>query len=284
MLLLLGSFVATGCGEKVDEPTPSSIETNEEASEVKEVEAPSIESVEEPYFKQYDIQLVTGNSFEVPFGVATCEPEDQTKLEYKGVDVKPAKDEVIKIDSVEVTDDEDPLYGDIELHMTIDSTYRLTLDYFEYEEEEYYVNCQSAIPKLIDYYTGQTLPYMTYDSKAPGYDFTKVINWGGKSYNIGYSVVKNTNSEMGDWEADENDTEFRYEYYDTVVSHEIVMYIRMPKDYDGLMLYAKNKNVEFDNEMRYEHKTDDSVVLFDDKSNGDPSEYLFVKVSELLKN
>lgn len=281
--VLLGT-VLMGCGEK-NAPTNETETQVESVSENTESVAEEGETVveETPYFVEHPITTESGKEFSLPFAVSTCNDEDQSKLEYKGVAATPVDNETITIDNIAVSDDEaDADYEDIQIDMTVKSVYRVTLDYFEYEEVEYLVNCQSNFFNLIDFYTGQTMPYLTYDSKAPGYDFTKVINWGGKSYNISYSVIKNTSGEQGDWEADEEDTEFRYEYYDTTMTHNISLYIKMPKNYDGLMLYAKKDNVEFDNEQYYENKVPDSVVIFDKESAGSIDDYMFVKVTDLI--
>lgn len=286
MAVTLSTAMLAGCG-KAGETTAQTEETQAETTqETAQAEVPTAELAEDtketPYFDG-KITVMNGKEFSLPFAVSTCSEEEQTKLEYKGVTAEPVDNETITIDNVVVTDDEDDKYSDIQIDMTVKSTYRLTLDYFEYEEVEYLVNCQSNFFKLIDFYTGQTMPYLTYDSKAPGYDFTKVINWGGKNYNVSYSVVKNSIAEQGDWEADEEDTEFRYEYYDSTFTHSVSVYIKMPKEYDGLMFYAKNNNVEFDDEMYYENKCPDSVVFFDENKAENMEDYMFVKVTDLIK-
>lgn len=284
LITVLSVFCLGGCGkeEVIDNASESQSEAVSENVE-SVAEEGSLASEDVAYFIEHPILVTEGKEFSLPFAVATCNEEDQTRLNYPGVEVEPVSNETITIDNVVVADDEDPDYQDIQIDMTVNSIYRLTLDYFQYEEVEYFVNCQSNFFNLIDFYTGETMPYMTYDSKAPGYDFTKIINWGGKNYTISYSVIKNTDGEQGDWEADENDTEFRYEYYDTTMTHSISVFIKMPKEYDGLMFYAKKNNVEFDDEMYYENKIADSVVLFDDTAAGSVDDYMFIKVADIIK-
>lgn len=284
LITVLSVFCLGGCGkeEVIDNASESQSEAVSENVE-SVAEEGSLVSEDVAYFIEHPILVTEGKEFSLPFAVSTCNEEDQTRLNYPGVEVEPVSNETITIDNVVVADDEDPDYQDIQIDMTVNSIYRLTLDYFQYEEVEYFVNCQSNFFNLIDFYTGETMPYMTYDSKAPGYDFTKIINWGDKNYTISYSVIKNTDGEQGDWEADENDTEFRYEYYDTTMTHSISVFIKMPKEYDGLMFYAKKNNVEFDDEMYYENKIADSVVLFDDTAAGSVDDYMFIKVADIIK-
>ena len=284
LITVLSVFCLGGCGkeEVIDNASESQSEAVSENVE-SVAEEGSLVSEDVAYFIEHPILITEGKEFSLPFAVSTCNEEDQTRLNYPGVEVEPVSNETITIDNVVVVEYEDPDYQDIQIDMTVNSIYRLTLDYFQYEEVEYFVNCQSNFFNLIDFYTGETMPYMTYDSKAPGYDFTKIINWGGKNYTISYSVIKNTDGEQGDWEADENDTEFRYEYYDTTMTHSISVFIKMPKEYDGLMFYAKKNNVEFDDEMYYENKIADSVVLFDDTAAGSVDDYMFIKVADIIK-
>lgn len=280
VVLVLGivSTILSACGSEA-------VTTDESVNEqvVKEVIEEPEEVAETPYLE--DVTFATGKEFEVPFGVATCDEEGEP-LEYKGVEATQAENEKVVIDSVTVTDDPDDAdCVDVEINMTQTCVYRLTVDYYEYDDEEFNANCQVMNFLPVDYYSGLTLPYLTYEEREPGYDYTQSFTYNGKTTDISYSVVQNIQVEMGDWEADENDTEFRYEFYDTTYTYTTTMYLKMPKDYDGLVLALKdNKISKFDKNQYYEFKVDDQRKLFDADEAGDTStatDYIFVRLEDI---
>lgn len=63
------------------------------------------------------------------------------------------------------------------------------------------------------------------------------------------------------------------------------MYLKMPKDYDGLVLALKdNKISKFDKNQYYEFKVDDQRKLFDADEAGDTStaaDYIFVRLEDI---
>mgnify|MGYP003317303781 CR=1 FL=1 len=96
-----GIFVLTGCGnsttnmasEDADESDAIVVQTVENNDDS------DIDSSVAPYFNS-DLKFTQGTNFNIPFAVATCEPEEKTMLEYKGVAVAPVEDENIELTNI----------------------------------------------------------------------------------------------------------------------------------------------------------------------------------------
>ena len=133
------------------------------------------------------------------------------------------------------------------------------------------------------------IPIMSYNSYELDTKFGKAKDIIDQIENITGKKIINTISAQGVWhivqtlgESQEKNEERLSELAKENQGKGIIETEILYEENDGLLLYAKNNNVEFDDEMYYENKADDSITLFDD-SSVDISDFTFIKVADLLK-
>ncbi len=290
-------MMLSACSGFKDVSTQEEPAANEEVSADTE-SAPEVESEEESseepvvietaYFEENSIEFTDEKTFTAPFAVDTYDPDTLEYKEYKGVTVKPADNATITLGDITPADCDKEGYKAYTINYTVSGDIRVTVDTFDYDEN-YSYEPQFPHIDMADYYTGTLLTYYPSLERHPDgknkYDYIDPYTFNGKNYELAYfNLVSYGESEETDWRIDDSADDSRMQWYDVTVSENHSIEIRVPEDYDGLVLAINLNGVtEYDKEAYYEYMgSKDRLVFDEDNQNGytyKPNASKFIRLS-----
>lgn len=246
--------------------------TEEVVSEEESSEEPVV--VQTAYFEENNIEFTDEKTFTAPFAVDTYDPDTLEYKEYKGVSVKPADNATITIGDVTPVKCDKDGYKAFTIEYTVKGDIRVTVDTFDYDEN-YSYEPQFPHVDMADYYTGTLLTYYPSLERHPDgknkYDYIDPYTFNGKNYELAYYNLESYGeSEETDWRIDDSADDSRMQWYDVTVSENHLIEIRVPEDYDGLVLAINLNGVtEYNKEAYYEYMgSKDRLVFDEDTQNG----------------
>jgi len=268
----------TAATEPTEEPT-------EEASS-EETAAEPVDITETAYFEENKIEYTSDRSFTVPFAVGTYDPDTLEAKEYKGVTVEPARDAVITLgETKEVKCDKDG-YKAYTFDYTIEGIIKVTVDTFDYDPD-YHYETQFPHVDVADYYSGNLLTYYpNLEKKDEGYDYIDKFTFNNKAYEIAYFNMESYgDSSESDWRIDEASDDSRMQWYEVTVTEQHSMEIRVPEDFDGLVLAVNLNGIkEYDTSAYFEYMGGKDRKVFEEDPKGYtyvPGACAFIKFSDL---
>ena len=291
MMTLCGCSGFKDVSPKEDKPAVE--ETASEEQPVEEVSSEE-ESSEEPvviataYFEENNIEFTDETTFTAPFAVDTYDPDTLEYKEYKGVTVKPADNATITLGDITPAKCDKEGYKAYTIEYTVKGDIRVTVDTFDYDEN-YSYEPQFPHIDMADYYTGTLLTYYPSLERHPDgknkYDYIDPYTFNGKNYELAYfNLVSYGESEETDWRIDDSADDSRMQWYDVTVSENHSIEIRVPEDYDGLVLAINLNGVkEYDKEAYYEYMGSKDRLVFDEDTQSGytykPNASKFIRLS-----
>lgn len=254
------SLLSTGCGKKKEET---------------------------PFFEKYEFEIVDKDkTYELPIYFYS-QDGDGNLITVDGLEFVPNKMKYEFVDWTKSTPDEDG-------NVTISFTYKMNTE-LEYRlpktnTVEWYYNYYYNNPFAFDYYTGEMYKSTTVSNLSKTYmngleqvdeemQYTE-ITWNGKKTKVG-SISYFT---FDGWKDKETiDDEEGYYHYKTPISASMTTELKVPEDYDGLMI-AINKNgatkESFDEDMELINRMEELKKQADEV--GEKSDEL-VEIEENIK-
>ncbi len=272
--------------DEVTETPPTQAEPEKEEEGSGEVFIEPAEVVENAYFEENNIKFSDEREFMVPFAVGTYDPDSLEYKEYKGITVEPATEAKITFGEVKSAKCDKAGYKAFTFDYTIEGTIKVTVDTFDYDED-YSYEPQFPHVDLADYYTGQLLTYYPNVEKSEkGYDYIDKLTFNNKQYEIAYfNMEKYGNSEEGDWRIDEASDDSRMQWYEVNVSESHSVEVRIPENYDGIVLCVNLNGIqEYDTSAYFEYMGGKDRLVFDEDSRGytyKPENSAFVRITDL---
>ena len=279
VLVLSMAVMLAGCGnnasqaakvnDAIDSAEAVSSEDNQSAgADIQENEAAVIE--ETAYFEENGLVFKTDLSYELPFAAGTYDPDELEYKEYTGVAVEPVGQATLTIGDIATAKCDKAGYKAYTIDYSIEGTVRTTVDTYDYDED-YFYEPQMPHIDLADYYSGRLLPYYaTNERDEEGYDYIEKVSFNNKITEIAYyNLISGYDSEEGEWELDESADTSQYEYYDTEVIEYHTIEVRIPENYDGLVLAIDlNGITEYDTSEYHEYQNTERRLLLDADSTG----------------
>jgi hypothetical protein len=244
------------------------------------------EIVETAYFEENNVNFTSDRTFTVPFAVGTYDPDSLEYKEYKGIKVEPATDAKITFGEIKDAKCDKAGYKAFTFDYTVEGTIKVTVDTFDYDED-YSYEPQFPHVDLADYYTGKLLTYYpNVEKKEDGYDYIDKFTFNNKQYEISYfNTEKYGDAEETDWRIDEASDDSRMQWYEVNVSESHSVEVRVPENYDGLVLAVNLNGIkEYDTSAYFEYMGGKDRLVFEDDPKGytyKPETSAFVKVSDL---
>ncbi|MBR5359425.1 MAG: hypothetical protein IK123_00925 [Lachnospiraceae bacterium] len=292
VVLVMTLAACAGKVEDVPNTVPEATEATDTAAdnaESTEAASEEPEVVQNAYFEENNIKFTDKKEFTVPFAAGTYDPDNLEYKEYKGISVAPSSDATITLGEIKPAKCDKDGYKAYTIDYTIKGDIRVTVDTFDYDEN-YYFEPQFPHIDMADYYTGNLLTYYPSLERKPDgknkYDYIDKLSFNNKGYELAYFNLESYGDSVeGDWRIDESAEDSRMQWYDVTVSENHTIEIRMPEDYDGLVLAVNLNGVtQYDTSAFFEYMGSKDRLVFDEDPTGytyKPGKSEFIRFNDL---
>lgn len=267
-------------GEIVIEDSTTTLETEAETETETEPET-EIETEELPFAEEKGFEFSNTLSYTTSYSLVITNDDATQKIEYPEYTINLSDGFTCDIVGVETKDSDEEGYIDVKIVTKGSFTPVFHYDASLGDGPAFKIRYSTPGLGLFDIYTGRLFPSKTtYGDEVV--DVSADVEWDGVTYTVSYGKEITWDGEWGEWDHDEMGNG-DCTYYG---SNEVIINIHMPKNYDGLALYAnisdKNKEVSFEIEEEVDYSEKYLLGEEEGKEKMEASDYYVITLKDIL--